>query len=155
MEGDILSYFDQLAFWHWMVLGLVLLIIEVTFFGVFFILWVGLSAMVVGVLMLVMPDMGWQAQFVIWGVLSVVTMVGWYQYRKKNPTTSDEPLLNRRGEQYVGRTFTLDEPVVNGQGHVVVDDSRWKIEAEEDFEAGTKVKATAVDGTILKVEKAD
>jgi hypothetical protein len=38
---------------------------------------------------------------------------------------SDQPKLNRRGEQYVGRTFTLEEPIVNGHGKIRVDDSTW------------------------------
>jgi len=56
-----------------------------------------------------------------------------------------------RGEQYVNRTFTLEEPVVNGQGKIKVDDSTWKIEGA-DCESGTKVRVTGVDGVVLKVE---
>ena len=69
----------------------------------------------------------------------------------ENPVISDQPNLNRRGQQYVGRTFTLDEPIVNGLGKIHVDDSTWKIEGN-DCPAGTKVKVTGVDGVILKVE---
>ena len=38
-------------------------------------------------------------------------------------------------------------------GKVKVDDSTWKIECAEDLPKGAKVKVTALDGTILKVEK--
>ncbi|MCK4710234.1 MAG: NfeD family protein, partial [Gammaproteobacteria bacterium] len=64
---------------------------------------------------------------------------------------SDHPTLNRRGEQYVGRTFTLDEPIVNGMGKIRVDDSTWKISGN-DCDSGSKVKVTGIEGTIFKVE---
>lgn len=153
MEAEAVSFFEQLVFWHWLVLGLGLIILEITLFGAFFILWPGAAAIIVGLLMLLIPDMSWHLQFVVWGILSIACVVVWYFYRKRNPVSSDEPLLNRRGEQYVGRTFTLEEDVVNGLGTVRVDDSRWKIEAQEDFSKGTQIKVVSVDGTILQVEK--
>jgi membrane protein implicated in regulation of membrane protease activity len=59
--------------------------------------------------------------------------------------------LNRRAEQYVGRVFTLSEPIVNGTGKIRVDDSSWKVSGA-DCDANTKVKVISVDGTVLKVE---
>jgi len=84
-------------------------------------------------------------------VLSVVTLVVYKQYQKSHPVTTDQPKLNRRGEQYVGRVFTLDEPIVNGVGKVKVDDSTWKVSGE-DMSAGTKVRVADVDGTTFIVE---
>ena len=65
---------------------------------------------------------------------------------------TDEPLLNKRGEQYVGRTFTLEEAITNGFGKVKVDDSTWKVECEIDLDAGSKITVKSVDGTVLQVE---
>ena len=83
----------------------------------------------------------------------MVSAVGWRAYLHRHPTETDKPTLNRRSQQYVGRTFTLEEAIVNGQGKIHVDDSTWKIEGE-DLPAGTKVKVTGADGTVLKVEAA-
>lgn len=152
---DLVSLLEQAQFWHWWVLALLLIILEITLFGAFFLLWPGVAAVVVGVAMLIMPSIGWQMQLLIWAVLSVFFVGAWWVYCKNNPVkASDEPLLNQRGEQYIGRVFTLEEPVVNGQGRVRVDDTMWKIESQEDFEIGTKVRAVSVDGTTLQVEKA-
>ena len=60
--------------------------------------------------------------------------------------------MNRRGEQYIGRNFTLEHPIVNGVGKIQVDDSIWKIRGE-DCAVGTRVRVTGVDGTIMLVEK--
>ncbi|MDF1530326.1 MAG: NfeD family protein, partial [Sedimenticola sp.] len=75
-------------------------------------------------------------------------------YLVKNPTKSDQPRLNRRGEQYIGRIFTLSEPMVNGQGKIKVDDSIWKISGA-DCPAGARVKVVDVDGVVLKVALID
>jgi len=74
-------------------------------------------------------------------------------YRKKNPVITDEPALNRRAEQYVGQSFTLKEPIVNGEGKIKVDDSTWKITGT-DIDAGETVRVIAVEGSTLIVEGA-
>ncbi len=141
---------EQLDFWHWFIFAVGLLILELFAPGAFF-LWMGFAAAVVGALLWLIPGMGWELQFMIFAVLSVVSIIWWRKRMDENPVVSDQPNLNRRGQQYVGRTFTLDEPIVNGLGKIHVDDSTWKIEGN-DCPAGTKVKVTGVDGVILKVE---
>lgn len=144
---------ESMVFWHWWIVAIVFIILEVFIPGAVLI-WFGAAAGVVGLLLFAMPDMGWELQFALWGVLSIVAVLISRRYLKTNPIKTDRPNLNRRGAQYVDRTFTLEAPVVNGFGKITVDDSTWKIAAEEDFETGTKVRVTSVDGTTLKVEKA-
>jgi membrane protein implicated in regulation of membrane protease activity len=140
----------ELTYWHWWIIGVVLIVLEIFAPGAFF-LWMGISAAVVGVVLLVAPDMGWEYQFMIFAVFSIVSIALWKRYAKTTTEASDHPNLNRRGEQYVGRIFTLDEPIVNGLGKIRVDDSTWKISGD-DCAAGARVKVTGIDGTILKVE---
>ena len=146
-----MSPLEHIEFWHWWIAGIALVIIEVFAPGAIF-LWMGISAGVVGAVLLAVPGISWQVQFLVFAVLSVGSIVGWRYYHKRNPTESDLPSLNRRGEQYVGRVFTLEDGITNGMGVVRVDDSRWKIEGE-DLPAGTKVRVTGVEGTVLKVER--
>ena len=138
----------EMSHWHWWILGVVLMILEVFAPGAIFI-WMGVAAGVVGLLELVF-DLDWKTQWGIFAVLSVATIVAWRFYLRKHPTETEQPVLNRRGQHYVGRTFTLEEPIVNGNGKIRVDDSTWKIEGD-DCEAGTKVEVVGVDGVILKV----
>ena len=84
-------------------------------------------------------------------IFAVVSLVVHKRYLKNNPPVTDEPTLNRRGEQYVGRTFTLHEAIVNGSGKIKVDDSTWKVMGD-DLGEGNKVKVVGVDGTVFKVE---
>lgn len=140
---------DQLAHWHWWILAAVLIILEVFAPGAFF-LWLGLAAAAVGGIVYLVPDMSWEFQVLSFSVLSVISIIVWRKFFRQTPADTDQPALNRRGEQYVGRLFTLKEPITDGLGKIRVDDSTWKIKGE-DCPVGTQVEVTGVDGTILRV----
>ena len=147
-----MEFLEQAEFWHWWIAAIVFVVIETFAPGAIF-LWMGVAAGIVGLILLIFADLGWEYQFLIFALFTVVTAVGWRAYLRRHPTESDRPTLNRRGEQYVGRTFTLEDAIVNGQGKITVDDSTWKIEGD-DMPAGTKIQVTGVEGTVLKVEAA-
>ena len=65
----------------------------------------------------------------------------------------DQPTLNRRADSYVGRQFTLTQPVIDGVGSLHVDDSQWRISGP-DLPAGSRVRVVAADGVTLRVEPA-
>ncbi len=144
-----MEWLQQVSYWNWLVLGVVFVILEVFAPGAIFI-WLGISAGVVGLIMVILPGISWEFQILAFALFSVVSIVLWHHYQKKYPTETDQPRLNRRGEQYVDRTFTLDEPIVNGLGKIHVDDSSWRISGS-DCPAGTKVVVVGVDGVVLKV----
>jgi len=149
---SLAAIFAMAKFWHWWIAGAVLLIIEVAAPGAFF-LWMGVSAGITGMALLVFPAMGWEYQFLIFAVFSVVSIAAWRFYAKSRPIETDKPTLNRRAEQNVGRTVTLKEPIVDGTGKADLAGTIWQIEGE-DMPAGTKVTVIGADGTVLKVEKA-
>lgn len=138
-------------YWHWWILGGVFLLLEAFVSGFFFV-WLAVSAAVVGFAMLVYPELGWKIQLVIFSVLSVAAIAAFRSYQRKHPAVTDQPELNRRSRQYIGRSFTLSEPIVNGTGSLHVDDSTWRI-VGEDMPAGEAVTVVGVDGVLLKVEK--
>lgn len=135
---------------RWLALGLGLAIVEILMPGIVFI-WMGIAAIVVAGIVWGFPDISWQFQLVIFGFLSLASVVGGRIWVKKHPTESSDPTLNRRAEQYVGRFFTLDAPMINGRGSLNVDDTVWRVEGEE-IAAGTKVRVVGAEGTVLKVE---
>mgnify|MGYP001485663752 FL=1 len=137
------------VYWNWWLLGVVLMIIEAIAPGFFF-LWMGVAALLVGLTLTVLPALAWTYQVLLFALLSVGSIVAWRLWLRRHPTRTDDPLLNRRGHQYVGRVFTLDTPVINGHGKIRVDDSTWKILVEQDCPAGTRLRVVGVEGVMLK-----
>ncbi|MBE9541419.1 MAG: NfeD family protein, partial [Proteobacteria bacterium] len=72
-------------------------------------------------------------------------------YGIQHRAETDHPLLNKRGAQYIGRVFSLIEPIENGRGKIRVDDSIWTVQGE-DCPVDTKVEVTSVDGTLFVVK---
>jgi len=143
------------VFWHWWIIGLCLMIIELLVPGAFF-LWIGVSAFVTGLIAWAFP-LTIEVQLILFSVLSIVSIVCWKLYQKRNNSQTrpqeTHPLLNQRGSQYIGRTFTLESAIVNGQGRVRVEDSIWKVQGP-DLPKGSKVTVIEVHGVILIVEEA-
>ena len=141
------------VFWYWWVIALILLVLEILTPGYFF-MWMAISGFVTGAMVLLLPAISTNLQVLIFSVLSVVTIIVWKFYGKKHSIESDHPLLNKRGDQYIGRIFSLYEPIKNGQGKIKVDDSIWKVHGE-DCTINSRVKVIAVRGTVFDVEKID
>lgn len=142
---------DPLVFWYWFVAGFGLLAVEMLLPTGFVLMWMGISAIVVGIIAWLAPT-PWTVELVLFGVLSIVCF---FAYRKLFPQkpVAEQPSLNRRGDSYVGRTFTLSDPVINGVGTLRVDDSQWRI-AGPDMPAGSQVRVVLAEGATLRVERA-
>jgi len=143
----------EFVFWYWWVLALLLLIVELLVPGFFF-MWMAISGVITGCIVWLMPSLIMDVQLFIFSILSVSTIIVWKFYGKQHPIESDQPLLNKRGAQYIGRVFNLTKAIKNGQGQIKVDDTLWKVRGE-DCEIDTKVRVTAIRGTVFDVEKVE
>lgn len=145
--------FLELGPWNWMVLGFVLLALEILVPGVF-LLWIGIAAILVGTLSLQLWDAafwGWQVQTLVFLALSLASAYLGHRITKARETDSDEPLLNRRDAQLVGRTATLEEPIREGRGRIRLDDTVWKV-VGPDALPGTRVRVVSATHGELTVE---
>ena len=142
----------QVEFWHWMALGVALAAVETILPGAFF-LWLGIAAIVTGLVKLIIPGMGLEGQAIVFAVCAVVSTVIWLFLWRRRPIDSDKPDLNERGTRMIGRQITLEEPMSNGEGVAKIGDTMWKIRGP-DFVRGARVKVVDVDGTVLIVDKA-
>jgi membrane protein implicated in regulation of membrane protease activity len=138
--------------WHWLLAAILLIILEMLAPAAFF-LWLGVAAGLVALVLAVFPVLGWQSQLVLFAAFSVLGLFVGRRYLKHHPIATDEPTLNKRGHQYIGRVFTLDQPIVNGVGKLRVDDTTWKV-GGQDCSQGTRVEVTGVDGVVLLVTPA-
>ena len=149
----MIAWLDHIVFWHWWILAGLLLILELTA-PAFFFLWLGIAAAAVGLILLVFPSLDLETQLVLFAIASIVAVLAWRKYRESRPAKTDQPNLNRRGQQYIGRVFSLTAPITNGVGKVTVDDSTWKVKGP-DLAAGTHIRVIDVDGVVFRVESAE
>jgi membrane protein implicated in regulation of membrane protease activity len=152
MDGDLAVWLQNVEFWHWWVLGVALIAIEV-FAPSTVLLWPGIAAFVVGVLILLGIDMMWQVQIAVFAFLSVTSLFAWRAYDRTRPAKTDDSGLNRRGSQCVGRTYTLAEAIVDGRGTLQAEGTIWKITGP-DLAIGARVTVAAVERATLRVEEA-
>ena len=140
----------QVTYWTWLILATIFLALEFTIPGVIF-LWFGVAAIVTGLIVAIGPQMGWETQFVLFGVLSLISAYFGRRYVKWRPVKSQDATLNRRAEQYVGRVLEVVQAIENGEGRVKVGDGAWNARGS-DAAVGDNVKVVDVKGTYLIVE---
>lgn len=144
---------DMTMHYGWWLFALILIAAELMAPG-YFMLWIGIAAAAVGVLLLALPDLSFLAQTVAFVLLAVVSCYSYWRFiRPVANAPSDQPLLNRRAEQFIGKRYVLDSAIVNGCGKVRVGDSPWLAEGP-DLPIGATVEVVAVEGTTLKVRAA-
>jgi hypothetical protein len=150
---DIHTLMSGVTFWYWWILAVVLVILELMAPGVIF-LWLATAAVATGFALLANPEIPWQYQILTFSILSVVSVVaGRIWWARRDPTESDQPALNRRGQQYIGRSFKLDTAIVDGVGRISVDDTTWRVSGD-DMPTGEQVVVTGVDGATFRVVRA-
>jgi membrane protein implicated in regulation of membrane protease activity len=136
----------------WACLALLLIAAEVLAPGVF-LLWLGFAAAAVFAVVLLVPGVPplWQA--VAFVVLSFLLIAVYRYFFRKHDRQSDQPLLNRKSEQLIGKVLPLHQAIVNGQGRVKIGDALWTVEGP-DLPQGTQVRVIGATAMILKVDPA-
>lgn len=142
------SMFVTLGTWNWLILGLVLIGVEVLAPGVFM-LWLGLAALLVGLLSFVI-DMHWQMQVLLFAIFAAAAVPIWRSLARRGKGETSNPFLNRRNNALVGRVFTLEKPIQDGSGTVRIDDTIWRVNGP-DAPAGSRIRVVKADGATLTV----
>jgi inner membrane protein len=135
--------------WFWLSLGVLLGAAEVVAPG-FFLIWLAGAAIVTGLVAWVVP-MSFAFQVGLFAVLAFASVYAGRRWFQSNPIVSDDPLLNDRGARLVGELVTVVEAIDGGQGRVKVGDSVWSAKGP-DTPAGTRVRVTGSNGSVLTVE---
>ncbi|WP_162045797.1 NfeD family protein [Vibrio taketomensis] len=137
--------------WHWIGLGLALLAAELIG-AAGYLLWLGISALLVGVLLTWMP-LSWQLQWASFGVFCLATTWLWWRRQLSCDQQSDDQRdLNQKSKQLVGQVILLEENIPAGKCRIKVADTTWSAYSEHALAAGTKVKITEVNGITLVIE---
>ncbi|MDE1894150.1 MAG: NfeD family protein [Xanthomonadaceae bacterium] len=139
------------AHYLWWILAVLLIAGEILLPG-YFLLWIGLAAAAMGVLLWLLPSLGLLVQSLLFGALAIAICMAyarWLRPRLERRQPGGER-LNRRAEQMIGQRYELVEAIVNGRGKARVGDGQWLVSGPE-LPLGSTVEVVAVDGTTLKV----
>jgi inner membrane protein len=144
--------FPLVGIWFWWIVAGALLLLELMTPGVFA-MWLALAAVSVGITDYFV-DLSWQLELMAFAGFSLVYVYlarPWYS--KTNLQNSDQPNLNQRIYAFVGKSFVLAEPIVNGQGKLDIEGTRWDV-LGPNLAKGATVRVTAVEGMKLRVTEA-
>ena len=138
----------------WWILALLLIAGELLLPG-YFLLWIGVAAALMGVLLWVAPTLSLLTQAILFGLLAFAACFAYARWLrpKLERRAPGSARLNRRAEQMIGQRYELIEPIVNGRGKARVGDGQWLVSGP-DLPLGSTVEVIAVDGTTLKVRAA-
>lgn len=137
-----------MSIWYWWALAAVLAGVEMLTPGFAF-LWLGLAAFLTGVLVWLVPEVGWQGQALAFAVLALAAVGGWFWWRRLHPPEAAANGLNRRADQQVGALGTLVGPLANDRGRVRLGDTTWPVSGP-DLPDGARVRVTgARDGRLI------
>jgi membrane protein implicated in regulation of membrane protease activity len=141
--------FPALGQWVWWIIAVLLLIVELLLAGIFFV-WLGIAAAIMGIIDLLAPPLSWQVEVLIFAVLSAgLVIAGRPWLKRRQAVDSDRPNLNQRIQDYVGRSYVLDEAIINGRGKVKIDDTLWEVTGP-DLPQGSWVRIVGIDGLRLR-----
>ena len=147
------AFFTELQYWHWWIAGVGLIALEILAPGTFF-MWLGVAAGITGLALFFVPSLTWEIQVLSFSVLAVISIIVGRKVWQPGKMVSEQPGLNRRGEQNIGRVVKLVEPIANGRGKVRIGDTQWLVSGD-DLPIGTEVRVTGINSTVLQVERAE
>ena len=139
--------------WHWVVLGLCLMIAEMAI-PAFFVIWFGIGAVCIGLLLLLVPDLAVAVQLIIWAVVSSLLVAVWFRYfRPATRTTVGTSAASAVGE--VGILVSDLPPQARGQVRFqkpILGADLWECYSDQPLKAGERVRIAALEGHFIKVE---
>lgn len=148
----MLTLFEAISFWHWIILALLLLGGE-ALGAAGFMIGISLSALIVSALMAIGVIHDWQYQFLLFALFSVIASVVFWKFFRIRNETDAAGIINDRAAQLIGRKLKLQNKVENNLGRIQLGDTYWKVTADEDLEEGTQIEIYASEGMTLKIRK--
>ena len=142
---------ENIQFWHWLILGVIFLAIEV-FAPTTLFLWFGVSALITGLVAWLIPSLPIGAEILVFAISALVSIAAFRVLIKHAPVPeSPDPELNNRLSAFIGREYKLTQPIENGRGRLKLGDGMWGI-LGDDLPMGTQVRITGVKGIQFLVE---
>ena len=143
----------QFLWWHWIVLGIALVLLELAV-PTFFLVWFGAGAIVVGAVLALYPQLSFAWQ-VLLGIACSVAFIGlWFKVFKpgfhktragmsKGAAIGEVGIVTRDIRPYDKGAVRFQKPLLG--------DDVWESIADEEIKVGERVKVIDVEGNLFKV----
>lgn len=146
----------QLLWWHWMVLGFALVLLELAV-PTFFLVWFGVGAIIVGIALVAFPALSFTWQVLAWLACSVVFVILWFKIFKPGLHKTRAGMAKGAAIGEVGLVTRDIRPL--GKGEVrfqkpLLGSDVWESIADEEIKSGERARVLDVEGNTLKVGKA-
>lgn len=142
----------SLLWWHWIVIGLLLVLGEMASAGGFYIIFFGVAALLVGILAAFgLAGPAW-AQLLLFSILSISSLaifrsrlLQWMQLDPQRPAV--DPLIGEIG-------ITQEDFVAGGVGRLELRGTAWSARnaTSSALPRGTRCRVVRVEGLMLHVE---
>ena len=139
-----------MAWWIWIVAGAALLTAEVVIATDFYLVFLGISALVLGLLGLFHLELSDWFQILLFAVLAVALTVSYQRGWKRKFTTPDREM----GPELVGETGTAEDLIPpGGRGRVDLRGATWNArnDGDEEIPSGAHCIVLRVDGLTLHI----
>ena len=141
--------------WHWIVGGIALMLAELAIPS-FFIIWFGLGGLLVGLLMLIFPELSSTTQIATWTVASLAMVILWLRVFKQNLHKTRVGMAEGEVIGEIGLLVSAVAPFARGKVRFqrpVLGSEEWVCLSDSEIGAGERVKVTAIEGSFVKVVK--
>jgi membrane protein implicated in regulation of membrane protease activity len=141
----------DILWWHWFVLGLFLVLVELAAAGGFYIIFFGIAAILVGLLSSANAAGSVGVQILLFSVLSVASLL---LFRSRLVKRFQGDPQAPQVDQLVGEVAVVTEDLAPGNvGKVELRGTQWSARAVAAvLPRGTRCRVTRVDGLTLFVE---
>ncbi|MGW8169263.1 MAG: NfeD family protein [Sulfurovaceae bacterium] len=141
----------SILWWHWIVFGLILLMIELAV-GTFFILGFAVAAIIVGILTFFMV-FSFSAQLMLWLLFCIIFIAIWY--KKISDTTISKSGQSDYSLDTLGTV--IQDIQKHSRGKVIFDtpvlgNTTWHATSNKDIHADTRIKIVKINGQLIEVE---
>lgn len=143
----------HIAYWHWLVLGLLLVTAEIFVSG-FVLFWFGLAALLVGTLLLIV-DLSIALQLLLWIGASITALLVWLTFIK--PKWRDRTSAGMAAEALNGQVgMVVESNAGRNRGKLkfpapILGEEEWLFLCTADMAVGERVKVTDISGNTLIV----
>jgi len=142
---------SSMLWWHWIVIGIILLIIEMNI-GTFFMLGLGVAAILVGIMDMLL-ETSFNTELFSWMLLSVISIGIWYKWFREDPVSNSGQSNYRLNT--LGTVIEDIDPHSRGKVKFdtpVLGNTSWHATSKVDIDKQTRIKIVQISGQLIEVE---